>query len=81
MNARRARLISVLTVAFVSQSGAAQEITVAAAADLQSAMQEVATRFQKETGNTVKVIYGLSGNFFQQIQSGAGLSCPLRSLS
>jgi molybdate transport system substrate-binding protein len=71
MNARKVRLIAVLTVAFVSQSGAAQEITVAAAADLQSAMQEVATRFQKETGNTVKLIYGSSGNFFQQIQSGA----------
>jgi molybdate transport system substrate-binding protein len=49
----------------------AQEFTVAAAADLQSAMQEVAAQFQKDSGNPVKVIYGSSGNFFQQIQNGA----------
>ena len=49
----------------------AQEITVAAAADLQSVLQDVATRFQKETGKTIKPIYGSSGNFFQQLQNGA----------
>jgi molybdate transport system substrate-binding protein len=49
----------------------AQEIAVAAAADLQFAMQDVAARFQKETGKTVKLTYGSSGNFFQQIQNGA----------
>lgn len=48
-----------------------QEITVAAASDLQFVMQDVAARFQKETGKTVKPIYGSSGNFFQQIQNGA----------
>lgn len=71
MNARRVSLIAVLTVAFVSRLCAGQEITIAAAADLQSAMQDVAARFQKETGKTVKLIYGSSGNFFQQIQNGA----------
>jgi ABC-type molybdate transport system substrate-binding protein len=30
-------------------------------------MQDVAARFQKETGKTVKLIYGSSGKFFQQI--------------
>ncbi len=64
-------LIAVLVVGFVSQLCVAQEITVAAAADLQSAMQDVAARFQRETGRTVKLIYGSSGNFFQQIQNGA----------
>jgi len=49
----------------------AQEITVAAAADLQFAFQEVAARFQKDTGKRAKVIYGSSGNFFTQIQNGA----------
>lgn len=49
----------------------AQKITVAAAADLQSAMQDIASRFQQETGKAVKVIYGSSGSFFQQIQNGA----------
>jgi molybdate transport system substrate-binding protein len=55
----------------LSHFSGAQEITVAAAADLQSAMDEIVTRFQKETGKTVKPIYGSSGNFFQQIQNGA----------
>jgi molybdate transport system substrate-binding protein len=64
-------LIAVLAVTFVSQLCAAQEIIVAAAADLQFAMEDVAARFQKETGKTVKPIYGSSGNFFQQIQNGA----------
>jgi molybdate transport system substrate-binding protein len=50
---------------------AAQEITVAAAADLQFAMQEVGARFQQESGKTVKLIYGSSGNFAQQLQNGA----------
>ncbi len=50
---------------------AAQEITVAAAADLQFAMPEIAARFQQQTGKTVKLIYGSSGNFAQQLQNGA----------
>lgn len=67
------RLIAFLALV-VSASSAycvAQEITVAAAADLQFAMQDIAARFQKETGKSVKVIYGSSGNFFQQLQNGA----------
>jgi molybdate transport system substrate-binding protein len=57
---------------FVCQFCAAQAITVAAAADLQFAMQDiVAAKFQKETGKEVKLTYGSSGNFFQQIQNGA----------
>ena len=69
MNIRRP--ILVLLVAFICQFCSGQEITVAAAADLQSAMQKMAARFEKETGKTVKLIYGSSGNFFQQIQNGA----------
>jgi molybdate transport system substrate-binding protein len=49
----------------------AEEITVAAAADLQFAFQEVATRFEKATGAHAKVSFGSSGNFFTQIQNGA----------
>jgi molybdate transport system substrate-binding protein len=71
MSVQRLCLTTVLAVTFVSHLCLAQEITVAAAADLQFAMQDVAARFEKETGNTVKLIYGSSGNFFQQIQNGA----------
>ena len=49
----------------------AQEITIAAAADLRSALDEISSRFQAETGMHVKVVYGSSGNLFQQIQNGA----------
>lgn len=55
----------------VSASCPAQEITVAAAADLQFAFQDVAARFQRDTGHNVKLIFGSSGNFFAQIQNGA----------
>ncbi|HTF42578.1 MAG TPA: molybdate ABC transporter substrate-binding protein [Terriglobales bacterium] len=69
----RRRVVSAICLAlllFGALVCPAQELTVAAAADLQFAMQDIATRFQKESGKTVKVIYGSSGNFFQQIQNG-----------
>jgi molybdate transport system substrate-binding protein len=49
----------------------AQELTVAAASDLQFVLPEITARFQKETGHSVKLIFGSSGNFFAQIQNGA----------
>jgi molybdate transport system substrate-binding protein len=67
------RLVPVVAL-FLGLAGrlcAAQEITVAAAADLQFAMQEAGMRFQQETGKNVKLIYGSSGNFAQQLQNGA----------
>src|SRR5215475_11446752 len=71
MKPRRLAQIVFLTIGIFSQLCTAQEVTVAAAADLQFAMQDVAARFQKATGKTVKLTYGSSGNFFQQIQNGA----------
>src|SRR6201987_2893151 len=49
----------------------AQELTVAAASDLQFVMKEISARFEKEGRESVKLAYGSSGNFFQQIQNGA----------
>jgi molybdate transport system substrate-binding protein len=57
--------------ALVSSFCHAQEITVAAAADLQFAFQDIAARFEKDTGHKVKTIFGSSGNFFAQVQNGA----------
>ncbi len=71
MNLKRSVAMTILLLGLGGSFANAQEITVAAAADLQSVMQDVAARFQKETGKTVKPIYGSSGNFFQQIQNGA----------
>jgi molybdate transport system substrate-binding protein len=50
---------------------AAATITVAAAADLTFAFKEVVPQFEKASGDTVKLSFGSSGNFFAQIQNGA----------
>jgi len=71
MSKRTRNLITLLPIMFVCQFCAAQAITVAVAADLQFAMQDVAAKFQKQTGKEVKLIYGSLGNFFQQLQKGA----------
>jgi len=62
-----------VTLAVIASAAAlnAQEITVAAAADLQFAFQDVAARFEKQSGSRVKLVFGSSGNFFAQIQNGA----------
>src|ERR1700693_4090304 len=62
---------AVFALLLVARLSAAQEITVAAAADLQFAFQDAATRFEKDTGKHLKLIFGSSGNFFAQIQNGA----------
>ncbi|HEX4879831.1 MAG TPA: molybdate ABC transporter substrate-binding protein [Limnobacter sp.] len=49
----------------------ADTITVATAATLRYAFEDIAKAFQKETGHTVKVVYGSSGNFVSQIRQGA----------
>jgi len=49
----------------------AGELNVAAASDLSFAMKELAANYEKQTGTTVKVTLGSSGNFFTQIQNGA----------
>lgn len=69
---RRSRFFACLLVLF-SLAGPlfAQELTVAAASDLQSVMQEIASRFEKTGGTHVKLSFGSSGNFFAQIQNGA----------
>jgi molybdate transport system substrate-binding protein len=70
----RVRSLCCAVIVFViagASLGSAQTITVAAAADLQFAFQDVAARFEKSTGKEVKLIFGSSGNFFAQIQNGA----------
>jgi molybdate transport system substrate-binding protein len=49
----------------------AGELKIAAAADLTFAFKDVGARFEKQTGNSLKLTYGSSGNFFSQIQNGA----------
>jgi molybdate transport system substrate-binding protein len=63
-------LILASVLALAAQAPAAQ-ITVAAASDLTFALTEVAKQFEKETGNTVRLTFGSSGNLAAQIQNGA----------
>jgi molybdate transport system substrate-binding protein len=65
------RLASSLLVALFALACAAEELHVAAASDLNFALPELAKKYQQETGNTLKISFGSSGNFFAQIQNGA----------
>lgn len=63
---------SVLAFIFAAISFAcAQEITVAAAADLNLALKQIAQRYQAKSGVRVKLTFGSSGNFFTAIENGA----------
>ena len=46
-------------------------LAVAAASDLQSALPAIAAEFEKDTGQSIRLTFGSSGNFFTQIQNGA----------
>lgn len=61
---------AVCLVAGAATAGA-QDLTVAAASDLQAVMPDIVTLFQKHSGRTVRTTYGSSGNFYTQIQNGA----------
>ena len=45
--------------------------TIAAASDLKFALDEIAVTFKKQTGKSVRITYGSSGNFYQQISQSA----------
>lgn len=49
----------------------AEEITIAAASDLNFAFREITAEYEKTTGHHVRLSLGSSGNFFAQIQNGA----------
>ncbi len=63
-------LIGVLVLAG-TPIAAAPPLTVAAASDLQAALPRLTERFERETGVTVRLTFGSSGNFYTQIQNGA----------
>ena len=62
-------LVSCFSTAADTKS--ASEITVAAAADLRVALQEIATNYEKLTGTRIKLAFGSSGELTQQIENGA----------
>ena len=67
------RILIVLCVLIITgvNVALAEEITIAAASDLNFAFREIATEYENTTGNHVRLTLGSSGNFFAQIQNGA----------
>ena len=60
-----------LVVGWGSSVVRAGELTIAAASDLNFAMKELVTEYEKTSGHHVKLSLGSSGNFYSQIQNGA----------
>jgi molybdate transport system substrate-binding protein len=63
------RLVAVLLL--LTSFTLAQDLKVAAAADLTPALQKLSPVFEKEAGIHLSIALGSSGNFFAQIQNGA----------
>ncbi len=65
-------LLALVSGVSIPRAGAGgREINVAAAADLSAALEEVAANYEKRTGVAVKLSFGASGAWIQQIQNGA----------
>jgi molybdate transport system substrate-binding protein len=76
MSLLRRRLGAGLAVAASGQSGGAplqaQTVTtLAAASDLKFAIEDLAARFEQDTGHKLRLVFGSSGNFKTQILQGA----------
>jgi len=68
----RIRTLLAISAAVLSFSAHAEKLTIAAAADLKFAMDDLAATYKKANpGDEVDVIYGSSGKFHTQIQQGA----------
>lgn len=64
--------VAISAVLAVASPAPAQVVpTVAAASDLKFALEEVAARFENETGNKLRLAFGSSGNFYSQLLQGA----------
>lgn len=65
-------LLIIMVFLTTSAPASAEKLTIAAAADLKFAMDEIVSSFKKShTGAELEVIYGSSGKFHTQIQQGA----------
>jgi molybdate transport system substrate-binding protein len=60
-----------LLLLLIGTFATAQEIVVAAAADMNAALPQIVEAYTKKTGQAVKVSFGSSGNLTNQIRNGA----------
>ncbi len=63
--------VVLLSCGLTSAPANAGEVRVAAASDLAAPMERIGALFQKESGHTLKVIFGASGKLHAQIKAGA----------
>lgn len=64
-------LVPSMNDAVFAANAFAEELAIAAASDLNFAIKDLITEYEKATGNHVKLSLGSSGNFYAQIQNGA----------
>src|SRR5258706_1893405 len=65
------KLWRALLLLLCAMTARAQQITVAAAADLTAPLKELAPTFEKATGAKLNLVFGSSGNLSAQIENGA----------
>ena len=65
------RWVLVLVLASATAAHADDGPVIAAASDLKFALDEIVAAFHKDTGRSIRVSYGSSGNFFRQIAQDA----------
>jgi molybdate transport system substrate-binding protein len=63
--------VAFVIVLCLAGSASAADLRIAAASDLNFAIKEIVTQYEKDTGNHVQLTLGSSGTFFTQISEGA----------
>jgi molybdate transport system substrate-binding protein len=71
MISRRSALALALAIPLGLPAAAQEAPVIAAASDLQFALDEIAAQFRADTGQEVQITYGSTGNFARQIREGA----------
>jgi molybdate transport system substrate-binding protein len=66
----RRALLTFLLLGIALAQPAPKQITVAAASDMSFALKDIAAKYEKKSGLQVRLIFGSSGNLYQQIRSG-----------
>lgn len=64
-------LAILIAISALSAPSTADEIRVAVASNFRYAIEDLAPRFERETGHDVTLIYGSTGKHFAQIENGA----------
>ena len=64
-------LVALAALVPVTAVAAQSAPSIAGASDLQFALEEIATQFERDTGEQVRLTFGSSGNFARQIEQGA----------